>query len=91
MHTRSGECSQTEGSLSYSRLLELFLEKIRSLGMDPTCLGCTVSGVVVPQQLLTPGCMIDYSSSMGGGHHSQQNMCMHEKDSAESHLEVSKN
>ena len=90
MHTRSGECSQTEGSFSYSRLLELFLEKIRSLGMDPTCLGCTVSEVV-PQQLLTPGCMIDFSSSMGSGHHSQQKTCMHEKDSAESHLEVSKN
>ena len=39
MHTRSGDCSQKEGSLSYSRLTELLLEKISSLGMDPKLFG----------------------------------------------------
>ena len=39
MHTRSGECSQKEGSLSYFRLTELLLEKISSIGMGPKLFG----------------------------------------------------
>ena len=44
MHTKSGEwksgeCLWKGGSLSYSRLRELLLEKISSLGMDPKLFG----------------------------------------------------
>ena len=43
MHTRSGECSQKEGSLSYFRLTELLLEKISSIGMGPKAGGATAA------------------------------------------------
>ena len=39
MYTRSGECLRKGGGLSYSRLRELLLEKISSLGMDPKLFG----------------------------------------------------
>ena len=38
MHTSSGECLREGGNLSYSRLRELLLEKISSLGKDPKLL-----------------------------------------------------
>ena len=68
MHTKSGEwksgeCLRKGGSLSYSRLRELLLEKISSLGMDPKLFGMHSLRVGnVPQQPLMLECLIGYSS-----------------------------
>ena len=37
--TRNGECLRSQGSLSYTRLRELFLSKLSQLGFDPKQFG----------------------------------------------------
>ena len=87
MHTKSGECLRKGGSLSYSRLRELLLEKISSLGMDPKLFGmhslraggATAAGV--PDRLFKRHGRWKSESAKDG----------YVKDSVESRLEVSKN
>ena len=90
MHTKSGECLRKGGRFSYSRLRELLLEKISSLGMDPKLFrmhslragGATAAANAgVPDRLFKRHGRWKSESAKDG----------YVKDSVESHLEVSKN
>ena len=87
MHTKSGECLHKGGSLSYSRLRELLLEKISSLGMDPKLFGMRAGGATaaanagVPDRLFKRHERWKSDSAKDG----------YVKDSVRSRLEVSKN
>ena len=90
MHTKSGECLRKGGGLSYSRLRELLLEKISSLGMDPKLFGMhslwaggatAAANAGVPDRLFKRHGRWKSESAKDG----------YVKDSVESRLEVSKN
>ena len=90
MHTKSGECLQKSGSLSYSRLRELLLEKISSLGMDPESFGMhslRAGGATAAANARVP----DRLFKRHGGWKSESAKDGYVKDSVESRLEVSKN
>ena len=90
MHTKSGECSRKGGALSYSRLRELLLEKISSLGMDPKLFGMhslRAGGATAAANAGVP----DRLFKRHGRWKSESAKDGYVKDSVESRLEVSKN
>ena len=90
MHTKSGECLRKSGSLSYSRLQKLLLEKISSLGMDPKSFGMhslRVDGATAAANARVP----DRLFKRHGRWKSESAKDWYVKDSVESRLEVSKN
>ena len=90
MHTKSGECLRKGGSLSYSRLRELLLEKISSLGMDPKLFGMhslQAGGATAAANTGVP----DRLFKRHGRWKSESAKDGYVKDSVESRSEVSKN
>ena len=90
MHTKSGECLRKGGGLSYSRLRELLLEKISSLGMDPKLFGMhslRAGGATAAANAGVP----DRLFKRHGRWKSESAKDGYVKDSVESRLEVSKN
>ena len=90
MHTKAGECLRKGGSLSYSRLRELLLEKISSLGMDPKLFGMhslRAGGATAAANAGVP----DRLFKRHGRWKSESAKDGYVKDSVESRLEVSKN
>ena len=91
MHTKSGECLRKGGSLSYSRLRELLLERISSLGMDPKLFGMhslRAGGATAAANAGVPDRLFKRHD---GRWKSESAKDGYVKDSVESRLEVSKN
>ena len=65
--TKSGERLRSQGGLSYTRLRELFLQKLTSLGFDAKQFGCIASGLEEQQQQRRPAYLTGFSNAMGNG------------------------
>ena len=91
MHTKLGECLRKGGgSLSYSRLWELLMEKISSLGMDPKLFGMHslwAGGATAAANAGVPDRLFKWH----GRGKSESVIDGYVKDSVESRLEGSKN
>ena len=67
---------RSQDSLSYTRLRELFLNKLAELGFDPKQFGCIVCDRVEPQLQQMRASRIDCLNAMVGGGQSQPRMVM---------------
>ena len=65
--TKNGERLRSAGGLSYTRMRELFLAKLRELGFEASQFGLHSLRAVVPPQWLMPECRTGFLNAMAVG------------------------
>ena len=64
VHTKLGEQLRKKGAISYTRVRELVLQKLATLGLNSNSSAFIASGPVVPRRCWCPGLFVQMPSSL---------------------------